>query len=97
MSRPEHDYALEADAIALALAGQVHNNEDAHCVETLAKQLVLTALLAAEQRGMERAAEIADERDANERDANEWEGTLVWPDGAEIASAIRSKIKEIEP
>jgi hypothetical protein len=36
----------EARAIASAAAGQVHDNADARCVETLVEQLVATALSA---------------------------------------------------
>lgn len=40
------DAQTEARAIALAAAGQVHDNEDARCVETLVERLVATALAA---------------------------------------------------
>ena len=54
------------------------------------------ALLEAEQRGrrmgMEEAAKVADERNSGY-----WEGVPVWPDGPDIAAAIRAKIDEVKP
>lgn len=54
------DAQTEARAIALAAAGQVHDNEDARCVETLVEKLVATALAAkdAELVEMERQREV---------------------------------------
>ena len=49
----------EARAIAFAAAGQVNDNEDARCVETLVMQLVSTALHAARQDQIRKDAEIA--------------------------------------
>ena len=47
----------EARVIAFAAAGQVHNNEDAKCVETLVEKLVYAALAAAEERGRQQERE----------------------------------------